>query len=216
MQYRSTVALEALESRTLYSATPSQTILADEAAVTAAKAQKASDQSAAKQTLLADRLQLVQDQSTKSSQLAPLLLQLQGDITAENQAILADHENDLTTRIADRTAITNDFRTIIADAGNSSAETTDHAQLNADQGKLKSDIAADAITLADTRSTYRETILDDQLAITNARSGDDPAVESDKSKILADQLAEKNTLLADQEAIISAELKLAQDRVAGL
>jgi len=216
MKYRSMIALETLESRTLYSATPSPTILADEAAVTAAKAQKAADLSAGAQTLLADNLQLAQDRSTKSSQLAPLQLQLQSDETLENEAIQTDHENDLSTRIADRTAITNDLRAILADLGNSGAEITDHAQLATDQAKLKSDIAADVITLNDTKSTYKTTILSDRLAITNARISDDPAIDADKTKILTDELAEKNTLLADQEAVVSAELKLAEDRLAAL
>jgi hypothetical protein len=72
----------------------------------------------------------------------------------------------------------------------------------------------DAITLDDTKSTYKTTLLSDHLAITNARIGDDPAIDTDKTKILTDQLAEKNTLLADQEAVVSAKLKLAEDEQA--
>jgi hypothetical protein len=216
MKYRSMIALETLESRTLYSATPSSTILADEAAVTAAKAQKATDQSAGTQTLLADQLQLLQDRSTKSSALAPLLLQLQSDTAAENQAILTDHENDLTTRIADRTAITNDLRHMAADDDNSEDEHDDRLQWAADKSKLKNDIADDDITLNNTKSSFRTTILSDRLAILEARTTDSPAVDIDKTKILDDKASEKNTLLADQEAIVSTELKLAEDRAAGL
>ncbi len=216
MKYRSLIALETLESRTLYSATPSATILADQAAVTAAKAQKATDQSAADQTLLADRLQLLQDRSTKSNQLAPLLLQLQSDTAAENQAILTDHENDLATRITDRNAITNDLRQMAADDADSGEEHDDRLQWAADRSKLKNDIAADDITLNNTKSSFRTTILSDKLEILEARTTDSPAVDIDKTKILDDKAAEKNTLLADQEAILSAELKLVQDRVAGL
>jgi hypothetical protein len=214
MNYRSTIALETLESRTLYSATPSPTIIADKEAVQAAEAQRFNDKAEWSQTLLADHLQLLQDQSTKSSELAPLMLQLQSDTTAEHEAILVDNENALATRIADRTTITNDLTQIFSDLGNSTAEAADHAKLLTDQNKLKSDNGADAITLDDTKSTYKTTLLSDHLAITNARIGDDPAIDTDKTKILSDQLTEKNTLLADQEAVVSAKLKLAEDEQA--
>ena len=211
MNYRTTVALETLESRTLFSGTPSPTILADEAAVTTAKDQLSADKTAGKQTVLADRLQLMQDRATKNNALAPLLLQLQTDITAENTALRTDAKNALTTRITDYTAISNDYTKILGDLGNNSAETADHAQLATDQATLASDNTAAKLTASDTRSTYKTIILNDRLAITNARIGDDPAVNADKIKLLNDQLAEANTILADKEAITSAELKLAQD-----
>jgi len=216
MNNHSMITVETLESRTLYSATPSPTITADLEAVQVAEAQRFNDKAEGAQTLLADHLQLLQDQSTKGSQLAPLLLQLQSDTTAEHVAILADNESALATRIADRTIITNDLTQIFSDLGNPSAEAADHAKLLTDQDKLKSDIAANNITLDNTKSTYKTILLSDHLAITNARIGDDPAIDADKTKILTDQLAIKNTLLADQEAVVSAQLKLAQDRLAAL
>src|SRR5580700_1914496 len=103
MKNRSTIALETLESRTLYSATVSPTITADLEAVQAAEAQRFNDKAEGAQTLLADHLQLLQDQSTRNSALAPLQLQLQSDTTSEHEAIMADYESALTTRIADRT-----------------------------------------------------------------------------------------------------------------
>lgn len=215
MNYRTTVALETLESRTLFSGTPSATILADQAAITTAKDQLAADKTAGKQTVLADKLQLMQDQSTKSNTLAPLQLQLQTDIGAENAALRTDAKNALTTRIADFTAIRNDYIKLLGDLGNTSAENADHAQLNTDQATLQSDNTAAKVTASDTRSTYRTIILNDRLAITNARVGNDPTINNDKIKLLNDQLAEANTILADKEAITSAELKLAQDQAAG-
>ena len=214
MKNRSMIAMETLESRTLYSATPNPTITADIEAVQAAEAQRFNDKAEGAQTLLADHLQLLQDQSTKSSELAPLQLQLQSDITAEHRAILADNASALATRIADQTIITEDLTQIYSDLGNHSAEAADQAKLSTDEDKLKSDNAASAITLDNTKSTYKTTLLSDHLAITNARIGDDPAIDTDKTKILTDQLAIKNTLLADQEAVISAKLKLAEDRLA--
>jgi hypothetical protein len=214
MKNRSMIAMETLESRTLYSAAPNPTITADLEAVQVAEAQRFNDKAEGAQTLLADHLQLLQDQSTKSGQLAPLLLQLQSDTTAEHQAILADNANALATRIADRTIITEDLTQIYSDLGNHSAEVADQAKLLTDEDKLKSDNAASNITLDNTKSTYRTTLLSDHLAITNARIGDDPAIDTDKTKILTDQLALTNTLLADQEAITSAKLKLAEDRLA--
>jgi hypothetical protein len=215
MNNRSTITVEILESRTLYSAAPSPTITADLEAVQAAEAQRFNDKAEGTQTLLADHLQLLQDQSTRGSQLAPLQLKLQGDITAEHQAILVDNENALATRIADRTVITNDLTQIYSDLGNHSAEAADNSKLFTDENKLKSDNAASNITLHNTRLTYQTILLSDRLAITTARTGDDPAIDTDKTKILTEQLALKNTLLADQEAITSAKLKLAEDRLAG-
>jgi hypothetical protein len=215
MKNRSMIALETLESRTLYSGTPSPTITADLEAIQVAEAQRFNDKSEATQTLLTDRLQLQEDRSTRIGQVGPLELQLQSDLTAEGTAVQTDQRNALATRIADRTKITNDFTVILSDLGNTTAEAADRNQLAIDRATLKTDNAAAAITLQNTRSSFRTTILSDRLAITQARIADDPTIDSDEAKILTDKQNETNTLLADSEAITSAKLKLAQDEAAG-
>jgi hypothetical protein len=212
----STIALETLESRTLYSTTPSATILADMQAIQADKDQINVDQSANDQTARADDLQLATDQFTRLSQVSTLVVKQLQDSETDKLALLTDTIHSQSTRLADRTIITEDLMMVKADRADAAAEMAAATALAAAKAQLGMDIASATTTYKNDQLTFKAKEKQDKLDIQTARLADDPAVDADKEKILTDKLQGQITVLTDQKQLLTDELKLVKDKIAKL
>jgi hypothetical protein len=214
MKFTATIALETLESRTLYSTTPSPTVAADMVKVQADKDQINVDQSAGYQTADADNLQLDKDQLAKLNAIAPLQIKLQTDLNTQTSLLLTDNQTALTQRFADRTIVTEDLMSVKADRQDPTALAGDMTKLTADRAALATVIAAANTQYKNDAATLKAAVLADRLAIADARVADVPAVDNDKLKILTDKLANAQTLLADEKQLAADELQLLKDKIA--
>jgi hypothetical protein len=210
-----TVALETLESRMLYSTTPSATIVADEKAIQFDKDQINVDLSAGYQTSDADNLKLSQDEFTQLGQVSALRLKLADDTEADKTALLTDNIDGLTERVADRSVVTQDFKSIQADRSDPAAEANDALLLSAAQQKLSTDKTAAAAKYSMDQGTFKSELLQDKLNILTVKVNTDPTVMNDKVKILTDKLASQETVSGDRQQLLKDELQLAKDKAAG-
>jgi hypothetical protein len=210
----STIALESLESRTLYSTSP--TITADLLVIQTDKDQINVDQSTNDQTARADDLQLATDQFTKLSQVSTLVVKQLQDSETDKLALLTDVINGQSKRLADRTVITEDLMTVKADRSDPTAEAADAMKLATDRTTLDNDIVGATTTYKNDQLTFRAKELQDRLDIKTARLAADPAVDADKAKILTDKLQGQITVLTDQKQLLTDELKLVKDKIAKL
>jgi len=198
---------EALESRTLFSITP--TVQADLDAITADRNKIATDRTAMITTLRNDRLAIVNDRRTSTQGDPALIAKLKDDRAAFLAKTRQDRLNLQTTLTADRATIQADALRIRADAGNIAAVAADKLTLLSDRSQMVSHVQTFLATVVEDRSGLRQTLLDDKAAIAASKAS--PNLASDLAKLGSDRALYSQVLQDDANTLLADRVKLAQD-----
>src|SRR5438477_451831 len=135
------IALESLESRTLFAATPSPTVQADLAQVQADVQQIKTDRANGLALIQSDRVAIRTAVVTSRANVIILQAKLRSDVLAFAQQFKADHVTLLTTLQADLGTLKTDFVQLRVDRGNATLVAADLAKIAADRAKIFEDKA---------------------------------------------------------------------------
>ena len=203
---RTTIALESLESRTLFAAQLGPVAQADLAQVQADVQQLRTDKASGLATLRNDRAALITAGGTSRANIILATAKLKTDALTFAQQFKANNATLVQTLRADTATIKADLVQIRLDRGNFVQLAADRAKLVADTGTILTHKADAKAALLSALSTRNSTLKTDLEAIVTARTSD-PSVVAARTTLINDALTLKQTLS-------NGLLKLAQDRVA--
>jgi hypothetical protein len=208
------VAIEALESRTLLSATPSATAKLDRLQIRVDLLKFRADAFAGSAAILSDRLSMKADNVAAATTVTPLLTQLKNDAKAMRTALKVDRLTEAANALTDEATIATDLKQIILDKGNATALVTDQAKLKADRVQLQNDLIAGLDSRIATRQSYHDTLFNDTQAILAAANTDPNAsakLKTDVQTFVTDVDAKLDKMAADLTQIANDRAKLVAD-----
>jgi hypothetical protein len=217
-----TVVAEALESRTLFSASAASTVLstavqADRLQVKADLLMFRSDAAGNTLTLLNDAAAIKADGVKGDPTLKPLLAKFRKDIHTMSQQLRLDRLAESRNALADESVIVSDRRRILLDKGDATTLAADRAKLQADRVKLQQDLLAGLDSRVATRQNAYNTIFADGQAIVDAAKADpnaSTALITDLEKLTADKTVCMNTVTADLQKLVADRTQLVNDLTA--
>jgi hypothetical protein len=217
-----TVVAEALESRTLFSASAASVVLsaavkADQLQVKADLLTFRSDAAGNTLTLLTDAAAIKADGVKGDPALKPLLAKFHKDIHTMSQQLRLDRLAEARNALADESAIVSDRRRILLDKGDATALAADKAKLLSDRVKLQQDLLAGLDSRIATRQDAYATIFADGQAIVDAAKADpnaSAALVKDLDKLTADKTVCMNTVTADLQKLVADRQQLVSDLTA--
>jgi hypothetical protein len=211
-QFMSDTLFEDLESRMLFSVTP--TVQADLDAITADKNKITSDRAAMLVTLRDDRAAILTDRRMSTQGDPTLIQKLKDDKAAYLDKTRQDRANLLTTLQSDRATILADTLKIRADAGNIPAVAADRLTLESDRSNMISHFQTFLAIQVQDKAGLRQTLFDDLSAI--AASKGSPNLAADRAKLSSDNALYTQVLIDDRTQLLADVVKLRTDIRAGV
>ena len=212
--------MEALESRTLFSAAPSPlstAVLADRLQIRADLLQFKSDVVSCWATMLHDVNAVKADHPAAATTVLPLIKQFRIDLAHKRSTLLSDRLAERSNVLADESLIVRELRQILLDHGNPTAVAADRQVLLTDRIKLQNDeIAGLDQRIADRQAAYT-TIFNDVQAIITAVNSDPNAsaqLKADVTKWGNDRTTCMTTLTADLQRVAADRQQLVTDLTA--
>jgi hypothetical protein len=216
------IVAEALESRTLFSASAATAVLstavqADQLQVKADLLQFRSDVAGNTLTLLKDVAAIKADGVKGDPTLKPLIAKFHKDVQTMSQQLRLDRLAQAQNALADESVLVLDRRRILLDKGNPTALAADQAKRMADRIKLQQDLLAGLNARLTTRQNDSTAIFNDGQAIVAAAQSDSsasPALVADLQKFTADKTVAVNTITGDIQRLIADRTQLVSDLTA--
>ncbi len=162
---------ETLESRVLMSVALNTQVALDRLQIRADLLKFRSDCAANTAMLLGDTAAIKSDDPKHAATIIPLLKTFRQDVKTMARQLRLDRLTEAANVLADESVIVRDLRTVLADKGNKTAETADHAKLLTDRIKLQNDMIAGLNSRIATRQADDTAIFADGQAIVTAVPG---------------------------------------------
>ena len=209
------IAIEALESRTLLSASPvNATAKLDRLQIRVDLLKFRADAFAGSAAILSDRLSMKADNVAAATTVTPLLTQLKNDAKAMRTALKIDRLTEAAQVLTDQATIATDLKQILLDKGNATALAADQTKLHTDRLQLQNDLLAGLDARIATRQTYRDTLFNDTQTILAAANTDPNAsdkLKADVQTFVTDVDGKLDKLAADLTKLSADRAKLVAD-----
>ncbi len=220
---RTPIVAEALESRTLMSASAAATVVLDSAVVADRLQVRVdllkfeSDCFATTSTLLADTGTIKADDVAQAKTVLPLIKTLHSDVTQMRLTLKADRLTEASNVIADELKVLAVRKEMLADKGNEGLETAARAEIQADRIQMQNDMIAGLNARLETRQQAYEKISADGQAILAAVETDPnagPKLQAATEKWVDDKTTCMNAMETDLQKLIGDRTQLVNDLTA--